>query len=205
MQMTDTEILGKYNRSDDKKGMVQILADLNGCDKDTIQQILIKGGVPESEFATKKRPGRKKSQLVEKVNTRNIAPAGKPNPAEAVAAMPPEYESLPLPFSDDDMGIGDDECGGSITGGEGVYDIHDYGSLSADGYIPPRRYRTAEELLAEPEDMTDEEKERLKRIKAIPESVRGLCQTEVSNLRKQVMELEKRSDEIIDFLNGEAV
>ena len=51
MQMTDTEILGKYNRSDDKKGMVQILADLNGCDKDTIQQILIQGGVPESEFA----------------------------------------------------------------------------------------------------------------------------------------------------------
>ena len=25
MQMTDTEILGKYNRSDDKKGVVQIL------------------------------------------------------------------------------------------------------------------------------------------------------------------------------------
>ena len=47
MQMTDTEILGKYNRSDDKKGVVQILADLNGCDKDTIQQILIQGGVPE--------------------------------------------------------------------------------------------------------------------------------------------------------------
>lgn len=55
MQMTDTEILGKYNRSDDKKGMVQILADLNSCDKDTIQQILIQGGVPESEFAPKKR------------------------------------------------------------------------------------------------------------------------------------------------------
>lgn len=55
MQMTDTEILGKYNRSDDKKGVVQILADLNGCDKDTIQQILIQGGVPESEFAPKKR------------------------------------------------------------------------------------------------------------------------------------------------------
>lgn len=51
MQMTDTEILGKYNRSDDKKGVVQILADLNGCDKDTIQQILIQGGVPESEVA----------------------------------------------------------------------------------------------------------------------------------------------------------
>lgn len=142
MQMTDTEILGKYNRSDDKKGMVQILADLNGCDKDTIQQILIQGGVPESEFAPKKRRKRQ-------------PPAPKPDPAKATAAMPPEDESLPLPFSDDDMGIGDDEYGGAMTGGEGVYDIHDYGSLAAGGFIPP--YRTAEELLAEPENMTDKE------------------------------------------------
>lgn len=183
MQMTDTEILGKYNRSDDKKGMVQILADLNSCDKDTIQQILIQGGVPESEFAPKKRRKRQ-------------PPAPKPDPAKATAAMPPEDESLPLPFSDD-------EYGGAMTGGEGVYDIHDYGSLAAGGFIPP--YRTAEELLAEPEDMTDKERKRLERIKAIPESVRELCQTEVANLRSQVMELEKRSDEIIDFLNGETV
>lgn len=77
MQMTDTEILGKYNRSDDKKGVVQILADLNGCDKDTIQQILIQGGVPESEFAPKKRRKRQ-------------PPAPKPDPAKATAAMPPE-------------------------------------------------------------------------------------------------------------------
>lgn len=103
MQMTDTEILGKYNRSDDKKGVVQILADLNGCDKDTIQQILIQGGVPESEFAPKKRRKRQ-------------PPAPKPDPAKATAAMPPEDESLPIPFSDDDMGIGDDEYGGAMTG-----------------------------------------------------------------------------------------
>lgn len=199
MQMTDTEIIGRYNRSDDKKDMVMILADLNGCDEDTIKQILIKGGVPESEFITKKRQGRKKKQPV----AEKEAPAGKPDPAKATAAMPPEDESLPLPFSDDDMGIGDDEYGGAMTGGEGVYDIHDYGSLAAGGFIPP--YRTAEELLAEPEDMTDKERERLERIKAIPESVRELCQTEITNLRSQVMELEKRSDEIIDFLNGEAV
>lgn len=190
MQMTDTDILGKYNRSDDKKGMVQILADLNGCDKDTIQQILIQGGVPESEFAPKKRRKRQ-------------PPAPKPDTAKATAAMPPEDESLPLPFSDDDMGIGDDEYGGAMTGGEGVYDIHDCGNLAAGGFIPP--YRTAEELLAEPEDMTDKERKRLERIKAIPESVRELCQAEVANLRSQVMELEKRSDEIIDFLNGETV
>ena len=74
---------------------------------------------------------------------------------------------------------------------------------AAGGFIPP--YRTAEELLAEPEDMTDKERKRLERIKAIPESVRELCQAEVANLRSQVMELEKRSDEIIDFLNGETV
>lgn len=142
MQMTDTEILVKYNRSDDKKGMVQILADLNGCDKDTIQQILIQGGVPESEFTPKKR--RKKPSPAVKEPEYKEAPAGKPDPAKATAAMPPE-------------------------------------------------------------DMTDKERKRLERIKAIPESVRELCQTEVANLRSQVMELEKRSDEIIDFLNGEEV
>lgn len=206
MQMTDSEILGKYNRSDDKKGMVQILAELNGCDKGTIQQILINGGIPESELVTKKRAGRKKAAATAKTQAPEVvAPAGKPNPAETVSDVPQEGEPLPLPFSDD-MGIGDDEYGaGAITGGEGVYDIHDYGSLSAGGYIPPNRYRTAEELLKEPEDMTDNETERLKRIKAIPESVRDLCKAEVENLRKQVMELEKRSDEILDFLNGEAV
>lgn len=199
MQMTDTEIIDRYNRSDEKKDMVMILADLNGCDKDTIKQILIKGGVPESEFITKKRQGSKKKQPV----AEKEAPAGRPNPAEAAAVVPKYDDSLPLPFSDDDMGIGDDEYGGAMTGGEGMYDIHDYGSLAAGGFIPP--YRTAEELLAEPEDMTDKERERLERIKAIPESVRELCQTEVANLCSQVMELEKRSDEIIDFLNGEAV
>lgn len=98
MQMTDTEILVKYNRSDDKKGMVQILADLNGCDKDTIQQILIQGGVPESEFTPKKR--RKKPSPAVKEPEYKEAPAGKPDPAKATAAMPPEDESLPLPFSD---------------------------------------------------------------------------------------------------------
>ncbi len=201
MQMTDNEILGRYKRADDKKEQVQILSELNGCNKETIQQILIKCGIPESEFATKKRPGRKKNQPAAKTQV----PTGKPNPAEAVANMPKEDESLPLTFSDD-MGIGDDECGsGAITGGEGIYNMHDYGDLSASRYIPPNRYRTADELLEEPEDMTDKEKERLARIKAIPELVRDLCQTEVSNLRKQVMELEKRSDEILDFLNGEAV
>lgn len=74
MQMTDTEILGKYNRSDDKKGVVQILADLNGCDKDTIQQILIQGVVPESEFTPKKR--RKKPSPAVKEPEYKEAPAG---------------------------------------------------------------------------------------------------------------------------------
>lgn len=204
MQMTDSEILGKYNRSDDKKGMVQILAELNGCDKETIQQILINGGIPESEFVTKKRTGRKKGTTAAKTQAPEVVvQVGKPNPAEAVADVPQEGEPLPIPFSDYDMGIGDDEYGsGAITGGEGDLDI-DYGSLSAGGFIPPKHYRPAEELLKEPEDMTDKEKERLSRIKAIPESVKDLCKAEVENLRRQVMELEKRSDEIIDFLNGE--
>ena len=202
MQMTDTEILGRYNRSDDKKDMIMILADLNGCDEDTIKQILIKSGVPESEFITKKRQSRKKKQPV----AEKEAPAGKPNPTEAAAVVPKYDDSLPLPFSDDDMGIGDDEYGsGAITGGEGIYNMHeDYGSLSAGGYIPPRKYRSADELLTEPDDMTSEEKERLARIKAIPNVVKDLCMEELRTLHDEIMMLEKKSDIIKDYLNGES-
>ena len=68
----------------------------------------------------------------------------------------------------------------------------------------PRR-RSAYELLKEPEDMTQEEKERLARIKAIPELVREVVHAEMTNLHNQIMALEKRYDELSDYLNGEAL
>lgn len=87
----------------------------------------------------------------------------------------------------------------------------------ADGYLPETtsvrdvdlgfpelcRYRSAGELLEEPEDMTEEERKRLVRIRAIPEPVRMLVQTEIGRIAKEVMEMEKRKDMLIDYLNGE--
>ena len=43
--MTEQEIVLKYNRADNKKGQVKILAELNACDKDEIINILVKNGV----------------------------------------------------------------------------------------------------------------------------------------------------------------
>ena len=40
MQMTDSEIIRNYNQAKDKKLQVGILADLNCCSKDKIEQIL---------------------------------------------------------------------------------------------------------------------------------------------------------------------
>ena len=40
MQYTEDEIKTKYNHASDKKEMIQILADLNACDKKTIENIV---------------------------------------------------------------------------------------------------------------------------------------------------------------------
>jgi hypothetical protein len=40
MQYTDDEIKAKYNHADNKKEMIQILADLNACDSKTIECIV---------------------------------------------------------------------------------------------------------------------------------------------------------------------
>lgn len=68
MQMSNYEIVCKYNRSDDKKGYVKILAQLNGCSEDDIKAILIKGGVNPDEAEEKpkrgKKPGGKASVVV---------------------------------------------------------------------------------------------------------------------------------------------
>ena len=40
MQMTDSEIIRNYNQAKDKKAQVGILADLNCCPKEKIEQIV---------------------------------------------------------------------------------------------------------------------------------------------------------------------
>lgn len=51
MQMTQEEIRSRYNRAEDKKAIVPILADLNGTDERTIRSIVETQPEPEPEKA----------------------------------------------------------------------------------------------------------------------------------------------------------
>ena len=44
MQMTNEEIIRRYNNSDKKQAQIRILAELNACTKDYIRQILTDAG-----------------------------------------------------------------------------------------------------------------------------------------------------------------
>lgn len=71
--------------------------------------------------------------------------------------------------------------------------------------IEYKPYRTASELLEEPDDMTEKEKERLRRIKDIPEYIRHACVLRVNALNCAISALEKEYDALSDYLNGEEV
>lgn len=58
-------------------------------------------------------------------------------------------------------------------------------------------------LSSRAESLTDDEKARLRRIKAIPRPVFDAALARVEDLRGQVIALEAEMDEIIDYLNGE--
>ena len=155
--MTNNEIASKFKRADGKKEQISILAQLNGCNEETIKQILIDEGIPEAEIQpVKKRRGRKPG-IKNKVQPQSDFPS------ELIV----EDERKRLPLS---------KCN--------------------------RTYRTGDVLLQQPEDMT-EEKERLRRIQAIPEVARKVLQKEVNRLVDEMMELEKQLDTLVDYLNGE--
>lgn len=57
MFMKDSEILSKYRKAENKKEILGILADLNGCNNESMKQFLLDNGIPESDFRAKR--GRK--------------------------------------------------------------------------------------------------------------------------------------------------
>ena len=72
------------------------------------------------------------------------------------------------------------------------------------GELPELRpYRSYHELLKEPEDMTEEERRRLAKIKAIPKEVVAVCEERIHRLDDYVRTAETESDRLKDFLNGE--
>lgn len=74
MQMNETEILGSYRRAENKKEQIQILADLNCCDNDTIIELLKKNGVPEEELSPKRGRKTKKAEIKVSVPTKSETP-----------------------------------------------------------------------------------------------------------------------------------
>ena len=70
-------------------------------------------------------------------------------------------------------------------------------------YEIKKNNRPRDVLLQQPEDMTEDEKERFKRIQSIPEVVRKVLQKEVNRLLDEMMELEKQLDTLVNYLNGE--
>ena len=76
MQMTQEEIRSRYNRAEDKKAIVPILADLNGTDERTIRSIVETQPEPEPEKA---ETGRKLLTQKERAEIiRAMLIAGKP-------------------------------------------------------------------------------------------------------------------------------
>lgn len=78
-------------------------------------------------------------------------------------------------------------------------------SVRGDRLLELRPYRSYWELLKEPEDMTEDERRRLVKIKAIPKEDVTACEYRICQLRDYVMKAEAEADRLIDFLNGEDV
>lgn len=169
MQMSDIEIVSKYNRVDSKKEQVKILAELNACNLETITEILRRNGADMSELEKKPR-GRKKKQ-------------------PEVVIEPEKYTTANI--LDDNAPIG-------IIGGDGITD------LTETQEETPKTYKSARELKNIPESqLTHEDQKRLERIRQIPDVVKELVENEMCNITTQIMELEKKHDTLVDYLNGE--
>lgn len=64
MYMSESEIIGKFRKADNKNEILQILADLNGCSKSDMKSYLLEHGVSEDDFPKR---GRKPNAAKEEV------------------------------------------------------------------------------------------------------------------------------------------
>ncbi len=55
MYMGESEIVRKFRMADNKKEMLQVLADLNGCGKDEMKAYLLEHGISEDDFPKRGR------------------------------------------------------------------------------------------------------------------------------------------------------
>lgn len=62
MYMNENEIVDKFKRADNKKEMLQVLAELNGCRTDDMKNYLLNHGFSESDFPAKRSRKKKTDQ-----------------------------------------------------------------------------------------------------------------------------------------------
>lgn len=94
MYMNDSEILGKYRKADNKKEMLQILADLNGCSKEEMKKFLLASGIPESDFEVKRgRKPKVKQEVEKKVDDQKEQPGVEQTQIPEYPNLTPEEES----------------------------------------------------------------------------------------------------------------
>ena len=66
MYMSESEIIGKFRRADNKKEMLKVLADLNGCSNDDMKTYLLEHGVSEDDFPKRGRKPKVAKEEVKK-------------------------------------------------------------------------------------------------------------------------------------------
>ena len=60
MYMSESEIIGKFRKADNKKEILKVLADLNGCSNDDMKTYLLEHGVSEDDFPKRNRRWQRK-------------------------------------------------------------------------------------------------------------------------------------------------
>ena len=175
MQMTDFEIVAKYKSAKDRKKQIDILAQLNACDKETIRKILIKNGIPESELPSKRGPKPKQQVVV----------ATKEPSVDSGDTMPAMEHYDIKNGAEVDLGIIEPLKLSKYRTIEEILNTEIQNDREAERV---ERYKLIPEV-----------------VKTVcMEEIKKLNE-EIALFNKKIMELEKQHDNLVDYLNGEVV
>ncbi len=101
MQMKASEIVSRFNKAEDKPRQVQILAELNACDKETILEVLRQNGISMEECQPKKQPKKNSKKVsAEKDNGSEVINSGidkEPNLSEEQREQMDRVLAIPFP------------------------------------------------------------------------------------------------------------
>lgn len=78
MTMSENEIVRDYRTAKKKREQIGILADLNGCSREQIREILLRNGITEAELPAKpgRRPTAEENGIFRPAKTTKKKPGG---------------------------------------------------------------------------------------------------------------------------------